>query len=89
MEVPDDVAQFMRDRDRSKHERAKEEESRVIAEFEAKARAERDKTKRLKDAARKRKMQSARHESKQFRGTQSNTPIAKDQKPGSGVKRRS
>jgi superfamily II DNA/RNA helicase len=87
MELPDDVANFMRDRDRSKHERAKEEEARAIAEFEAKARAEKEKAKRLKDASRKRKMQAARHDSKQMRGTLRNTPIAKDQKPGRGVKR--
>jgi ATP-dependent RNA helicase RhlE len=87
MEMPDDVATFMRDRDRSKHERAKEEEARVIAEFESKARAEKEKAKRLKEAARKRKMQAARHESKQMRGTLRSTPVSKDQKPGSGVKR--
>ncbi|MCX5650169.1 MAG: DEAD/DEAH box helicase [Planctomycetota bacterium] len=87
MELPDDVANFMRDRDRSKHERAKEEEARAIAEFEAKARAEKEKAKRLKDASRKRKMKAARHDSKQMRGTLRNTPITKDQKPGRGVKR--
>ena len=88
MEAADDLAQFMRDRDRVRHDRVKDEEARVIAEFDAKARAERDKTKRLKEAARHRKMTAVRHDSKQFRGTRSNTPIAKDQKPGSGVKRR-
>ena len=54
----------------------------------AQERAEKEKAKRLKEAARKRKMRAPRHESKQFRGTQANTPIDKDVRRGGGVKRR-
>ena len=88
MEVPEDLSKFMRDRDRALHERAKEDEARVVAAFEAQARAEKERAKRLKDAARKRRLKAARHDTKQMRGTLRNTPIAKDQKPGGGVKRR-
>ncbi|MFZ9880350.1 MAG: DEAD/DEAH box helicase [Phycisphaerales bacterium] len=88
VQVPDDVAEFMRDRDKALHRRAQDEERAAIEAFNAQERAAKEKEKRLKEAARKRKMRAPRHDSKQMRGTRSNTPIAKGEKPGSGVKRR-
>ena len=86
-EVPDDVASFMRDRDKALHQRAKDEEAAIIAALEAKERAEKEKAKRLKETARKRKMKAIRYDSKQLRGTKSNTPIEKGTKRGTGVKK--
>jgi ATP-dependent RNA helicase RhlE len=86
MTVPDDVATFMRERDKALHERAKAEEAEVLKALELKEKAEKEKAKRLKDAARKRRMKSTRHDSKQLRGTRSSTPVPKDAKRGSGVK---
>jgi superfamily II DNA/RNA helicase len=88
IEVPDDVENFMRDQDRVRMARARLEEAKVIEAFNAKERAEKDKAKRLKEAARKRKMQAPRRDSRQMRGTLSNTPLPKDVKRGTGVKRR-
>jgi superfamily II DNA/RNA helicase len=87
MTVPDDVASFMRERDKALHERAQAEQAEVLKALELKEKAEKEKTKRLKDAARKRKMKAQRYDSKQLRGTKSNTPVAKDAKRGTGVKK--
>jgi len=87
MTVPDDVAQFMRERDKVRHERTKAEEAELLRVLELKEKAEKEKAKRMKDAARKRRMKSTRHDSKQLRGTRSSTPVEKGVKRGSGVKR--
>ena len=87
MQVPEDVSTFMRDRDKVRHERAQAEQAEVLKALELKEQAEKQKTKRLKEAARKRKMKSQRYDTKQFRGTKSNTPVEKGTKRGSGVKK--
>jgi superfamily II DNA/RNA helicase len=87
MSVPEDVGSFMRERDKALHERAQAEQAEVLKALELKEKAEKEKAKRLKDAARKRKMKSQRHDSKQFRGTKSSTPVPKDTKRGTGVKK--
>jgi superfamily II DNA/RNA helicase len=87
MLVPEDVASFMRDRDKARHERAQAEQAEVLKALELKEKAEKEKAKRLKDAARKRKMKSQRYDTKQFRGTKSNTPVEKGTKRGTGVKK--
>ncbi|MFM1804419.1 MAG: hypothetical protein RL136_1298 [Planctomycetota bacterium] len=87
MQVPEDVASFMRDRDKSRHERAQAEQAEVLKALELKEKAEKEKTKRLKEAARKRKMKAQRFDSKQMRGTKANTPIDKGTKRGTGVKK--
>jgi ATP-dependent RNA helicase RhlE len=86
--VPENIETFMRDTDRVRLGRKKLEEAKVIEAFNAKERAEKEKAKRLKEAARKRKMRAPRHDSKQFRGTKANSPIEKDVRRGGGVKRR-
>jgi superfamily II DNA/RNA helicase len=85
--VPEDVGSFMRERDKALHERAQAEQAEVLKALELKEKAEKEKAKRLKDAARKRRMKSQRHDSKQLRGTKSNTPVPKDAKRGTGVKK--
>jgi len=87
MQVPEDVSTFMRDRDKVRHERAQAEQAEVLKALELKEQAEKQKTKRLKEAARKRKMKSQRYDTKQLRGTKSNTPVEKGTKRGSGVKK--
>ena len=87
IELPEDVEKFMRDQDKVRLNRTKAEEAKVIEAFNAKERAEKEKAKRLKEAARLRKMKTPRNDSKQLRGTRSNTPVAKDTKRGSGVKK--
>ncbi|MFM7261320.1 MAG: DEAD/DEAH box helicase [bacterium] len=86
--VPADIENFMRDEDRRRLAKARIEEAKVMEALNAQERAEKEKAKRLKEAARKRKMRAPRHDSKQFRGTQANAPIEKDVRRGSGVKRR-
>ena len=87
VEVPEDAATFMRDRDKARHERAQAEQAEILKALELKEKAEKEKAKRLKQAARKRKMKTARHDSKQFRGTRANTPVEKGTKRGTGVKK--
>jgi ATP-dependent RNA helicase RhlE len=87
VKVPEDVSGFMRDTDRKRHDNRKYEESKVIATIEAKERAEKAAAKRLKEASRLRKLKAPRHDSTQLRGTRSNTPITKGEKPGGGVRR--
>jgi superfamily II DNA/RNA helicase len=87
MELPDDTEGFLREKDVRKIARVKLEEAKVLEALNAKERAEKDKAKRLKQAARLRKMKSERHDSKQLRGTRSNTPIAKGERRGGGVRR--
>jgi superfamily II DNA/RNA helicase len=87
IQVPDDVAGFMRDRDKARHERAQAEQAEILKALELKEKAEKEKAKRLKEAARKRRMKAERHDSKQLRGTRANTPIEKGTKRGTGVKR--
>ena len=87
VQVPDDVAGFMRERDKARHDRAQAEQAEVIKALELKEKAEKEKAKRLKDAARKRRMKATRYDSKQLRGTRSNTPVEKGTKRGTGVKK--
>ena len=87
MQVPDDVAGFMRERDKARHERAQAEQAEVLKALELKEKAEKEKAKRLKQAARKRRMKATRYDSKQLRGTRSNTPVEKGAKRGTGVKK--
>jgi len=86
--VPADIENYMRDEDRRRLAKARLEEAKVMEVLNAQERAEKEKAKRLKEAARKRKMRAPRHESAQFRGTQANAPIDKDVRRGGGVKRR-
>ncbi len=87
MKVPTDVEKFMRVAHRERLERTKLESAAVMATLNAKEQAEKLKAKRLKESSRLRKMKSPRHESKQMRGTRSNTPIDKKQTPGKGVRK--
>jgi superfamily II DNA/RNA helicase len=87
IEVPDDIATYMRDVDRVRHARAQLEAADALARAEAQERAAREQAKRLKEAARRRKAKAPRHDSKQLRGTRASTPITKGEKPGGGVRR--
>ncbi len=85
--VPEGVEKFMRVAHRERLERSKIETASTLALLNAKEQAEKLKAKRLKETARKLKMRSPRHETKQLRGTRSNTPLEKKQTPGKGVRK--
>ena len=87
MPMPEGHEAFLRDKDRAHVARKAAQDARILEELAAKERAEKEKARRLKDAARRRKAAAPRHASKAMRGTAASTPIAKDQKPGKGVRR--